>query len=87
MKIKFSFFLNQKKIFKAIPYEESEDSNVVLMTENAKECSLFVSEKEKNCRTRQKRRRYVRRRKKLMNKIKKKKAFLVKKNYLNFSLK
>lgn len=40
-------FSKSEKIFKAIPYEESEDSNVVLMTENAKECSLFVSEKEK----------------------------------------
>lgn len=40
-------FSKSEKLFKAIPYEESEDSNVVLMTENAKECSLFVSEKEK----------------------------------------
>ena len=40
-------FSKSEKIFKAIPYEEGEDSNVVLMTENAKECSLFVTEKEK----------------------------------------
>jgi len=39
-------FSKSEKIFKAIPYEESEDSNVVLMTEQAKECSLFVTEKE-----------------------------------------
>ena len=39
-------FSKSEKIFKAVPYEESEDSNVVLMTEKAKECSLFVSEKE-----------------------------------------
>ena len=40
-------FSQSEKIFKAIPYKESEDSNVILMTEEAKECSLFVTEKEK----------------------------------------
>ena len=40
-------FSKSEKVFKAIPYEESEDSNVILMTEKANECSLFVSEKEK----------------------------------------
>ena len=43
---KILVFSKSEKIFKAIPYEESEDSNVILMTEKAKECSLFVSEKE-----------------------------------------
>ena len=40
-------FSKSEKIFKAIPYKESEDSNVILMNEEAKECSLFVTEKEK----------------------------------------
>ena len=40
-------FSKSEKLFKAIPYKESEDSDVVLMTEEAKECSLFVTEKEK----------------------------------------
>ena len=40
-------FSQSEKIFKAIPYKESEDSNVILMTEEAKECSLFVTEREK----------------------------------------